>query len=278
MFVTDVTIADNTNLRPGQAFTKTWQLRNAGTCAWNTGYTLVFKDGERMDSPASVAFLETAPGASLNLSVTLTAPTTDGFYTGLYEIHNPQGQAIPIGLTKIVWVKIAVGNAVVARATVPLTTAASAATQAPNLTDGPTSHPKGRCKPEQYGVYTSQVLALINSARTAAGLRSLSVNAQLAASAQGHSDDMACHNLLSHTGSDGSSIHDRMVAAGYSPSNWEEIIFGGGAAQQAFDWWMQDKPHREAILDPNLDDFGAGYSYVANSEYSGYFTVDFGKP
>ncbi len=278
LFIADVTIADNTRLQPGQSFTKTWQLRNTGTCVWNAGYALVFSGGDKMNSPASVALAETAPGASLDLSVTLSAPTADGFYTGLYEIHNPQGQAIPIGLTKIMWVKVAVGNVAVAQATTPLTPAAATATAGPQPTGGPTSRPKGHCKPEQYGVYTTQLLALINSARIQAGLRTLSVNNALAAAAQGHSDDMACHSLLSHSGSDGSSIYERMVAAGYSPSNWGEIIFGSGSAQQAFDWWMNDKPHREAILDPNVDDFGAGYSYVADSEYGGYFSVDFGNP
>ena len=89
---------------------------------------------------------------------------------------------------------------------------------------------------------------------------------------------MACHNLLSHTGSNGSSIYDRIVAAGYSPAYWEEIIFGSGFPQQAFDWWMKDPPHRDGILDPKVTDFGAGFSYWAGSEYGSYYTVDFGRP
>ncbi len=30
------------------------------------------------------------------------------------------------------------------------------------------------------------------------------------------------------------------------------------------------------IIDPNMAHFGAGYSYLAGSDYGGYFTVDFG--
>jgi uncharacterized protein YkwD len=218
----------------------------------------------------------TPPNATLELSVDLVAPPADGAFTGLYEIRNPAGQAIPIGLTNIMWVKIIVGDGVVVQATVPGATV-TALIAAANLPI-PTAHPKGRCKPEPNGVYAAQVLTLINAARTAAGLPGLSVNARLSASAQAHSDDMACHNLLSHTGSDGSSIYARIAAAGYSPSYWGEIIFASGSAQQAFDWWMNDKPHRDAILDPNVDDFGAGFSYLAGSEYGSYYTVDFGKP
>lgn len=269
MFLADVTISDNTRLKAGQVFTKTWQLRNTGACAWDASYRLVFVGGNRMRSPDSVPLPETAPNATLNLSVDLTAPAADGIFTGLYEIHNPQGKAIPIGLTKSIWVKIMVGNVVIAQATATTTGGQ------PNPTGAPTSRPKGPCQPEQSA---TEIVTLINNARKDAGLPRLNVNAQLTASAQGHSDDMACHNLFSHTGSDGSSIYDRIVAAGYSPSDWGEIIYAGGSAQQAFDWWMNDPPHRAIILDPKMEDIGAGYTYVAGSEYGGYFTVDFGRP
>jgi hypothetical protein len=33
-FVADVTIPDNTVMAPNQPFTKTWRLRNDGTCTW----------------------------------------------------------------------------------------------------------------------------------------------------------------------------------------------------------------------------------------------------
>jgi uncharacterized protein YkwD len=264
-----VTISDNTRLKAGQSFVKTWQLRNTGTCTWNASYTLVFTGGNRIHSPNSVALAETGPNATLNLSIGLTAPATDGVYTALYEIHNPQGKAIPIGLTKSMWVKIMVGNPIlVAQAT------ETTASGQPRPTGGPTtSHPKGLCKPEQY---ETGLVTLINAARASAGLRPLNANAQLTASAQGHSDDMACHNIFSHDGSNGSSIQERILAAGYSPSDWGEIIYAGGSAQQAFDWWMNDPAHHDIILDPKMRDVGAGYTYLAGSEYGGYFTVDFG--
>ena len=280
LFVADVTIADNSQVQSGQAFTKTWQLRNTGTCTWNAAYALVYNGGDRLGSPKTVPLTETAPGKTLDLSVPLRAPTSDGFYTGLYELHNPQGKAISIGLTTILWVKIAVGSPVLAQdATLPPTTAATPGPGTPFPTAGPTApRPHGKCQPDRYDVYISQMLSLINGARASAGLTTLNVNAQLAAAAQAHTDDMACHSLLSHSGSNGSSIYDRITAAGYAPSDWAEIIFGSGSAQQAFDWWMKDPPHRQSILDPKLEDFGAGYSYVADSEYGGYFTVDFGRP
>ena len=39
-FVSDVSFPDNSNVTGGTAFTKTWRVRNDGTCIWWSGYTL----------------------------------------------------------------------------------------------------------------------------------------------------------------------------------------------------------------------------------------------
>ena len=52
-FVDDVTIPDNTVMAPGQTFRKTWRIQNAGSCAWNSGYQLVFSGG-MMSLPAQL--------------------------------------------------------------------------------------------------------------------------------------------------------------------------------------------------------------------------------
>ncbi|HHS97476.1 MAG TPA: hypothetical protein ENK08_06195, partial [Chloroflexi bacterium] len=53
-FVADVTVPDNTEFPSGTAFTKTWRLRNTGTCTWEAGTLLVFVSGDAMGGPASV--------------------------------------------------------------------------------------------------------------------------------------------------------------------------------------------------------------------------------
>ena len=88
---------------------------------------------------------------------------------------------------------------------------------------------------------------------------------------------MACNSSLSHTGSDGSSIYQRIVAAGYNPVNYLEIIYAGGSAQGAFTWWMNDQVHHDAIMDKGVTEMGGGYAYVANSSDGEYYTVDFGS-
>lgn len=270
LFVADVTINDNTRIEAGKPFTKTWQLRNAGTCSWDAGYTLHFLKGDKMDSPDAVPLAETASNATLNLSVDLKAPSRDGSFTALFEIRNPQGKPIRIGLTTSIWAKIMVGNVVVAVDEQPTSTTVPGQ---PQPTARPTAKHDGPCQPQQSG---TGLIDLINTARQNAGLRPLNENAKLSAAAQAHSDDMACNNNFSHTGTDGSSIQDRIVASGYNPSDWGEIIYAGGSAQQAFDWWMNDTVHHDMMMNPNMRDVGEGYTYVTGSEYGGYFTVDFG--
>jgi uncharacterized protein YkwD len=266
LFLADVTIADETRLKPGEPFTKTWQLKNTGTCTWNARYTLAFLSGDRLGSPDTVPLSETPPDKTINISVALSAPTQDGLFTGLYELRNPAGEVIPIGLMKSVWVKILVGTAVVA---VP-----PAAT--PRV-DG-TPAPVGECHPSLNGGVSAQILELVNQARAENKLPPVKLNDALTIAAQGHSTDMACHDFTSHVGPNGSSIHERVVAAGYDPSFSEEIIYAGGGVQDAFNWWMNDKVHRDAILRRGAVHLGVGYAYLAGTDYGSYITVDFASP
>ena len=68
-FVKDVTIPDGTLFDPGETFTKTWRLRNAGACTWS-GYSLVFDSGDAMSGSSPVAIGTVNPGQEIDLSVT----------------------------------------------------------------------------------------------------------------------------------------------------------------------------------------------------------------
>jgi len=124
-----------------------------------------------------------------------------------------------------------------------------------------------------------QVIALINDKRTSQGLAAYSVDSRLTAAARVQATDMACNHFASHTGSDGSSVRDRVERQGYDWS-WigENFYVGGGSAQTAFNWWMNSGPHTANILSPNYTQFGVGYVYDADSDYGGYFVVVFAKP
>ena len=50
-FTDDITIPDGTILKPGEAFTKKWQVRNNGSCNWTDKYTLHLIAGDPLGSP-----------------------------------------------------------------------------------------------------------------------------------------------------------------------------------------------------------------------------------
>jgi hypothetical protein len=98
-FISDVTIADNTEISANNGFTKTWRLKNIGSCTWTSGYRLVFSHGDRMNAPDAVAFTggTVAPGSTVDVSVNLTAPADAGTYQGYFKLRSSEGVVFGIG-------------------------------------------------------------------------------------------------------------------------------------------------------------------------------------
>jgi cell division septation protein DedD len=118
-FIADVTVPDGTSFAPGIAYSKTWRLKNVGTCTW-ANYSLIFDSGEKMGGPDSAAIpTSVAPGQTVDITISLTSPTTAGTYRGYWKLKNNNG--IPFGIgsaaTKSFWVEIKVSGT----GTVPLT-------------------------------------------------------------------------------------------------------------------------------------------------------------
>jgi hypothetical protein len=109
-FVTDVTIGDDSSITTNAEFTKTWRLRNAGTCTWTSGYQVVFDHGDRMSAPDAVMVTSgtVPPGSTVDVSVVLKAPGTAGTYQGYFKLRNPSGVLFGIGAdaNTAFWVKI----------------------------------------------------------------------------------------------------------------------------------------------------------------------------
>jgi len=91
-FVSDVTIPDDSVLSSTTIFTKTWQLRNEGTCIWQPGYSLVFAKGDSMRGPGFIPLGKSvSPGQTIDLSVVLVAPVEPGSYRGEWMLRNGKG-------------------------------------------------------------------------------------------------------------------------------------------------------------------------------------------
>ena len=91
-FVKDASIPDGTVLSPGSSFVKTWRLKNKGTCSWTSAYSLIFASGHQMSGPISVSLPGNVnPGETIDISVTLIAPATEGQYVGYWMLQNASG-------------------------------------------------------------------------------------------------------------------------------------------------------------------------------------------
>ena len=101
-FVADVSVPDGTAFKPNEAIRKTWRVRNAGNCAWDSGYQLAFIEGAQLGDWAVVNVPATAPGANVEVSVPLLAPRSAGTYMGKWRMRAPNGTLFGQQLTVVI--------------------------------------------------------------------------------------------------------------------------------------------------------------------------------
>lgn len=119
LYMTDVTIPDGTAFAPGESFVKTWQLFNAGTCAWQANYALSFVSGEEMGGIPTALGAEVAANGQAQVSVSMTAPLTVGSYKGYWQMTDETG----VKFGNAIYVEIVVGTPATATTTpVPIAT------------------------------------------------------------------------------------------------------------------------------------------------------------
>ncbi|MCS0603847.1 CAP domain-containing protein [Streptomyces sp. LP11] len=118
----------------------------------------------------------------------------------------------------------------------------------------------------------ARIVQLVNAERAKAGCQDLTLDAKLTKAAQAHSADMAAHQNMSHTGSDGSDPGDRITAAGYTWSGYgENVAYGYSTAEQVMAGWMSSPGHRANILNCGFQEIGVGLA-----QPNSYWTQDFG--
>jgi predicted small lipoprotein YifL len=109
LWIQDVTVPDGTTLPAGQEFTKTWLVKNTGTCAWTTSFKIAFAGiGLSMGSQPTPLPKSVAPGEQIEISIKLVAPTTAGDVPESYwKLQDDKGAFFGTWLT----VKIKVAGA-----------------------------------------------------------------------------------------------------------------------------------------------------------------------
>ncbi len=97
-FVKDISVSDGSLFSPGDTFEKTWRLRNVGTCTWTEQYQVVFAGGDQMDGVSPTSLPKVVPqGDTIDISISLTAPSADGSYQGKWQLQNQSGENFGIG-------------------------------------------------------------------------------------------------------------------------------------------------------------------------------------
>ncbi len=166
----------------------------------------------------------------------------------------------------------------------PTSTATQTATAQPTRTTAPTQKVVSTSAPAAStsgcsGGDTSveaNVLSMINSQRSSAGLSSLSNSSSLAETARNYSRSMAQNGFFEH-----GDIWGRVNASGAYSAVGEILYAGSGSLNSpsnAVSAWLNSSNHREMMLSSRYTMAGVGYWCDPNSTYGGYYTVDFATP
>jgi len=103
VYIKDVTIPDNTPMRPGESFTKTWLVQNTGSCKWEVGFRFNVVGGDPMNGVALELNQEVAPGNQYELSVPMIVPTNaSGTLTGRWRMADASGTFFGDALTVVI--------------------------------------------------------------------------------------------------------------------------------------------------------------------------------
>ncbi len=106
---------------------------------------------------------------------------------------------------------------------------------------------------------TSGVGSLLNAQRAENGLGPVVPNAQLAAAAQAHAQDMVQRRYFAHEAPNGTTSAARAQAQGYCyRSIAENIASGQPSIEVVVSAWMGSPSHRRNILSSNAREFGLG--------------------
>lgn len=143
----------------------------------------------------------------------------------------------------------------------------------------PVSNTGGSCGATLSSSFEAQVIALINQQRANNGLTGLAGSGALSNAARNHSIDMACNNLMNHTGSNGSDFGSRLSLAGFSFSTaGENVAAGQSSPAEVVSSWMASEGHKTNILSASFTYIGVGYAYSSSATYKYYWTADFARP
>jgi hypothetical protein len=92
------TIPDGTIYKPGEQFTKTWEIQNISNCTWDTSYKIIFWEGDVLGGGFVYNLPQvTPPGGVVPISLVLIAPAAEDTYTSEWMLQTPDGTEFGVG-------------------------------------------------------------------------------------------------------------------------------------------------------------------------------------
>ena len=162
----------------------------------------------------------------------------------------------------------------------PMVIAAKASQTTPTPPTATTTPPTTPTITPTAGVATlnadeQEILRLTNELRSSVGCGPLAIDSMLEQAAVLHSTDMADHNTMSHTGSDGSMPWDRAATFGYTGSIGENVAMGYRTAADVFQAWKNSSGHYKNLVNCTYRDTGISLKKTASG--TPYWTQIFGR-
>jgi len=91
---------DGTTYAPNTPFTKTWTVKNTGSCYWDDTYIVSYKSGAIMSQQPGYFIVHkgqtVAPGQLVNISIGMTSPVDDGTFRSNWGLKQENGRYMPI--------------------------------------------------------------------------------------------------------------------------------------------------------------------------------------
>ncbi len=92
------TIIDGTIYKPGEQFTKVWEIKNTSNCVWDTNYKIIFWSGDILGGAYYYNLPQvTGPGQTVPIALVLTTPTADGTYRSEWKLQTPESIEFGVG-------------------------------------------------------------------------------------------------------------------------------------------------------------------------------------
>lgn len=104
VFLQDLTVPDGSVFKPGVGISKSWSIRNEGSCTWTEGYTLVLEDGPALGAFDKQPLPAAEPGEAVEMHVDFFAPPQPGNYRSAWRAHDLGGE--PFGV--LIYIEIVV--------------------------------------------------------------------------------------------------------------------------------------------------------------------------